>query len=95
MNTYRVIPNECENAAEIKIPRMLTIRETAELFGLPVHFVRQKVNLGEVVAVKAGRKFLVNIARFADYLNGCTVPTNQSRSTENNTLRIAPIPLRR
>ncbi len=96
LNTYGI--SGCENApktTEIKIPRMLTIRETAELFGLPVHFVRDKVNSGEVVAVKAGRKFLVNVDRFADYLNGCTVLINQSCSTENNAPRIAPIPLRR
>lgn len=44
------------------VPRMETIKRTAEIFGLPVHFVRQKVNSGEVVAVRAGRRFLVNVA---------------------------------
>lgn len=62
----------------LKIPKMETIKRTAEIFGLPVHFVRQKVSSGEVVAVKAGRKFLVNIEKFAEYLNSNTVnPTEK------------------
>ena len=58
---------------DIKIPRMRTIKETAELFGLPVNFVRQKVNNGEIVAVRAGRRFLVNIDRVSEYLDTCTI----------------------
>ncbi len=60
---------------EIKIPRMETIKRTAELFGLPVHFVRSKVSSGEVVAVRAGKRFLVNVDKFAEYLNSSTVQT--------------------
>ena len=52
---------------------METIKRTAELFGLPVHFVRCKVSSGEVVAVRAGRKFLVNVDKFAEYLNSATI----------------------
>lgn len=74
-----------------KIPQMETIRRTAEIFGLPVHFVRQKVSTGEVVAVRAGRKFLVNMDRFAEYLNSCTV---QSSKTFDRAARIEPIKLR-
>ncbi len=94
MNTYMVIPNECKNALEIKVPRMETITTTAEILHLPVHFVREKVKNGEVVAVKAGRRYLVNIDKFIEYLNGCTAP-NQSRSTESKAPRIVPITLRR
>ena len=54
----------------LHIPTMRTIAETAELFHLPIHFVRQKVNAGEVVAVRAGRKFLVNVEKFSEFLNG-------------------------
>lgn len=75
----------------IRVPRMLTIRETAELFKLPVHFVRQKVSTGEVVAVRAGRKFLVNVDRFAEYLNNCTV---QPDETSARAARIEPIKFR-
>lgn len=78
----------------LKIPQMLTIRETAETFKLPVHFVRQKVNSGEVVAIRAGRKFLVNAEKFADYLNGGNVSEAPNSSVENNAPRISPISLR-
>lgn len=77
------------------VPRMETIKKTAEIFGLPVHFVRQKVLLGEIVAVRAGKRFLVNIDRFADYLNSNTVAEiAPHRSDEENTPRVTPISLR-
>ena len=57
----------------MSIPRMETIKETAKLFNLPEYFVRQKVSCGEVVAVKAGKKYLVNVDRFAEYLNNTTI----------------------
>ena len=76
---------------DIKIPRTRTIRQTAELFGLPVHFVREKVSAGEVVAVRAGRRFLVNIDRFAEYLNTCTVQSTQQTADSG---KISPISLR-
>lgn len=75
---------------ELKIPRMRTIKETAELFSLPVHFVRQKVSDGEVVAVRAGRRFLVNIDRFAEYLNSNTIP----QESKADSGKIQPIALR-
>ena len=75
----------------LKIPQIETIRRTAEIFGLPVHFVRQKVSTGEVVAVRAGRKFLVNVEKFAEYLNSCTV---QPTVTSDRAARIEHIKLR-
>lgn len=63
----------------LKIPRMETIKRTAEIFGLPVHFVREKVNSGEVVAVRAGNKYLVNVDKFAEYLNGSTITDGTMR----------------
>lgn len=57
--------------AEIKIPVMLGIKETAETFGLPVHFIRELVKSGKVYAVQAGsKKIFVNAGSMADYLNG-------------------------
>lgn len=79
---------------ELKIPRMETIAKTAEIFGLHEYFVRQKVIKGEVVAVRAGRKWLVNIERFADYLNGENNGANHAAENTSNGGRIQPIPLR-
>ena len=58
-----------------QVPHMESIRKTAEIFGLPVHFIRQKVNSGEIVAVRAGRRFLVNVDKLAEYLNTSTIAT--------------------
>lgn len=72
-----------------KIPHMETIRATAKLFGLPEHFVRQKVLDGEVVAVKAGNKYLVNVDKFAEYLN--THTEGAKANAAGNAHGICPI----
>lgn len=58
---------------EFTPPRMESIAETARLFGLPVHFIRQKVTRGEIVAVRAGSRYLVNVDKLAEYLNSSRV----------------------
>ena len=52
-----------------EIPKMLTIQETAEQFGLAKHFVRSLVLDNKVVYVKAGKKYLVNAQKFIEYLS--------------------------
>lgn len=66
---------------ESKIPTMLKITEIADMYGLPIHFVRALVNNGEVVSTRVGNKILVNAERFADYLNTNTI-CRQANSTE-------------
>ncbi len=84
-----------ETGKNLIIPRMETIKKTAEIFGLPVHFVRTKVNSGEVVAVRAGRRYLVNVDRFAEYLNSNTI-TPQAEELEAETVgRVYPININR
>ncbi|MCH5348672.1 MAG: hypothetical protein J1E40_05065 [Oscillospiraceae bacterium] len=77
------------------IPRMETIKNTAKLFGLPEHLVRQKVLSGEVVAISAGRRYLVNVDKFAEYLNSNTISTSadQEESTEYTAIRPIPVKL--
>lgn len=74
-----------------EIPRMETIKATAKLFGLPEHFIRQKVISGEIVSVKAGCKYLVNVDRFAEYLNGSTVSPQNAQKAECG---IVPVPVK-
>lgn len=62
----------------VHIPRMETIKATAQLFNLPVHFIRSMVNSGEIVAVKAGNRYLVNVDKLAEYLNNCTITPRTS-----------------
>ncbi|USF28509.1 hypothetical protein N510_003471 [Firmicutes bacterium ASF500] len=57
-------------AAEVAIPRMTTIRETAKTTGISEYAVRKLIKKNEVVYVKAGAKYLVNLDRFVDFLNG-------------------------
>jgi hypothetical protein len=56
----------------LSVPVMLTIRETAERFGLSEHYVRNlaKRQPGQVRTVKAGVKTLVNANSLCAYLNG-------------------------
>ena len=82
----------------LHIPTMRTIAETAEIFHLPVHFVRQKVNSGEVVAVRAGKKFHVKVEKFAEFLNGELSPMPLHLEEKQGeraaySAKITPIPL--
>lgn len=68
----------------ITVPRMETISNTAKIFGLPVYFVKTKALNGEIVAVKAGRKTLINVEKFAEYLNNNRFePKREDESTYN------------
>lgn len=51
------------------LPRMLTIKETAQVTGLHEHFVRQLVKQNRVTYVKAGCKTLINLDRLIEFLN--------------------------
>lgn len=74
------------------VPRMETIKNTAKLFGLPEHLVRQKVLSGEVVAISAGRRYLVNVDRFAEYLNTNKLPALDEQDEPAEYTRMRPIP---
>ena len=75
---------------QFKPPRMESIKTTAALFNLPVHFIRQKVATGEIVAVRAGRRFLVNVDKLAEYLNSNTIKAEE----QENITGITPIKVR-
>lgn len=78
------------DSTTISVPRMETIANTAKIFGLPVYFVKTKVLNGEIVAVKAGRKTLVNVDKFAEYLNSNIIEPKQD---DESTYSIKPIKL--
>lgn len=54
----------------VKAPRMLTIRETARLGILPEAAIRAGVKRGWVPGIYTGNKFLVNVDRLLDFMNG-------------------------
>ncbi|MEG1953972.1 MAG: excisionase family DNA-binding protein [Hydrogenoanaerobacterium sp.] len=51
------------------IPKMVTIKEAAKATGLAEYHVRQLCINSEITAVKTGKKYLINLDRFVDYLN--------------------------
>lgn len=51
-------------------PQMATIEEAAAIFHLAPHFIRSRARQGADWVVMAGRKYLVNCDRFAQFLNG-------------------------
>lgn len=86
-----------EASKPFKVPQMETIRRTAEIFGLPVHFIRAAVANGDVVAIRAGRKFLVNVDSLIAFLStgvsqgaACREAALQTETAP----RISPISLR-
>ena len=53
----------------MQVPTMLGIKETARQTGLAEHFIRQLCIQGKIIHVKCGKKYLVNLEKFIDYLN--------------------------
>ena len=85
----------------LTIPTMLTVRETAERFKLPVHFVRACVRDSSFVSVRAGRKFLVNAESVTAFLStgkpqgaAANDRKSSSRSDGETAPRVTPISLR-
>lgn len=52
------------------IPRMGTIKEAAAAAGLAYNAVYDMCRRGDILYIKTGSKFLINLDKFADYLNG-------------------------
>lgn len=93
-NTAFAVDCKPEITVSRTVPRMETIKNTAKLFGLPEHLVRQKVLSGEVIAISAGRRYLVNVDKFADYLNSNKLPAPNERDEPAEHSGIYPIPLK-
>lgn len=77
-----------------RVPRMEIIKITAKIHGLLEHLVRQKVLNGEVVAIKAGRRYLVNVDKFTEYLNTNKLPAPDEQDEPAEQSGIYPIPLK-
>lgn len=52
------------------LPRMRTIRQAAQELNIPEFALRNWVKSGEVPAIYAGKKALVNLDRVICFLNG-------------------------
>lgn len=52
-----------------KIPTMVTIRKAADLTGLSYDCLRKLCINKQIVHIKAGSKFLINLEKLTEYLN--------------------------
>lgn len=77
----------------LNIPHMETIKNTAKMLGLAEHFIRKKVLSGEIVAVKAGCKYLVNVDKLIEYLNTHTEGAEQESHSEAHGVKPIPVKL--
>ncbi|MDE5936420.1 MAG: helix-turn-helix domain-containing protein [Ruminococcus sp.] len=73
------------------IPRMETINKAAEITGLSKHFIRQKAVNGEIVCIRAGNKYLINIDKLIEYFNKGDLSAPAPPVSESS---IKPIPVK-
>lgn len=77
-----------------KIPQMETIDKTAELTGLPKTLIRRKVLSGEIVAIKSGAKYLVNVDKLIEYLNTAKIePEKEPEKADTSVIKPIPVNL--
>lgn len=67
LNKLNVI--EFNSGLQFKVPTMLTIKEAADKTGLAAHFIRHLAIKNEIVHVRCGKKYLINLEKFIEYLN--------------------------
>jgi len=53
----------------VKVPTMVTIKKAAELTGLSYNCLRKLCISQQIVHIKAGSKFLINLEKLTEYLN--------------------------
>lgn len=53
-----------------EIPKMLSVRECSRLTGISYAQLLQMCKEGKVVCIRTGKKYLVNVKKLSDYLNG-------------------------
>ena len=57
----------------VKVPRMASIAEVSEIFGLSQYLVRKLAYSGKIKAVRVSGRILVNVDRFTEFLNESTL----------------------
>lgn len=57
---------------ELKIPTMVTLAEASKQTGLSYDYLRKLCLMGQITHIRAGKKYLINLEKLVDYLNGGT-----------------------
>lgn len=52
------------------VPRMATIQSLSDETGISYYAIRKLCLEKKIVFIKSGNKYLVNVEKFRDYLNG-------------------------
>lgn len=52
------------------IPRMLKLKDASQETGLSYNFLRQLCLTNQIVFVRAGNKYFINMDKLIDFLNG-------------------------
>ena len=52
------------------MPKMMTIKEAAEVTGLPYSYIRKLCLNNEIIFIRSGNKYFVNMDKFSEFLNG-------------------------
>lgn len=81
-----------ENVVQFKIPTMLTIKETAQRTGMAEFFIRSLATNNQIVHVRCGRKYLINLEKFIEYLN-TSLGEDEPEKQNINGYGIKPIKL--
>ncbi len=56
--------------SEFIVPEMLTLREASQRSGLAYEHLRKLCIRNEIVHIRTGTRYLVNLPKLIDYLNG-------------------------
>ena len=62
------------------IPRMVSIREAAELTGLSKICIRKLCWENKICYKRSGSKYLINLQKFSEYLNDASYDYSEMRS---------------
>lgn len=73
-----------------KIPTMLTIKETAKITKMAEHFIRGLAIENKIVHVRCGKKYLINLEKFIEYLNNPRVQDDEPEVITNK-FNVKPI----
>lgn len=55
---------------DYQIPTMLTINEASEITRISAYRIRQLCIMDRIVYIRAGNKYLINLEKLIQYLNG-------------------------
>ncbi len=73
---------------------MLSVKETAETFGIAEHYARKLALSGAVKAVRVGRgKILINYQSVCDFFNSSYIPENMPEK-KTAPAGVQPVPVK-